>query len=205
MQMNRYPKKVWLKNGQSVSIRPLDREDFGRLYDFLKDLSEEDRLFLRHDVRDPDVVCRWMEELERKTIIPLLALDDDTIIGSGRIHLMKHSWMQHVGHMRLIISKPYRRQGLGGLFARELVGLAEERGLQKLQAHVIEDNQDAVRMFAAIGFRTEAVLKDMVRDQRDRPHNLAIMVNDVTSLSQTLDDWIQDSMVPAYRVPGMGA
>ncbi|MCP4593357.1 MAG: GNAT family N-acetyltransferase [bacterium] len=202
MSINVYPKTVELKDGRSIILRPFVRNDAQALHAFLKAIPEEDRLFLRHDVRDPEVVQKWMEELDSNNVIPLLAVDDDQVVGIGRIHLLTHGWMQHVGHMRLITARTHRHQGLGGLIARELVALAESRNLEKLQCHVIEDDTAALRMCQTLGFETAGVLRGMVKDQRGTKRNLAILVSDVANLGEALDDWIQDSMVPAYRVPG---
>lgn len=205
MPMRAYTKEVRLKDGRRIMLRPLTHDDFEALHAFLHSLPEEDRLFLRQDVRDPQLVQKWVQELDADRIIPLLALEDDRIVGSGRIHMMNHGWMQHVGHMRLITARTHRRKGLGGLIARELVDLAAERRLEKIQAHVIEDDVGAVKMCTTLGFKTAAILEGMVKDQSGRRRNLAIMVNDVSDLTRIMEDWIRESMVPAYRVPGGGA
>jgi len=70
--------------------------------------------------------------------------------------------------------------------------------------HIVVGDLGAVRMFEAVGFNTVAVLNDMVKDRTGKRRNLAIMDNDVASLGRIMEDWIQDSMVPAYRVPGAG-
>jgi L-amino acid N-acyltransferase YncA len=205
METMGYPKTVRLKDGRSIQIRPLAHDDFDKLLAFFQALSEEDRLFLRHDVRDPELIRKWTEELDHGRVLPVVALDCDEIVADGSLHVMNHGWTQHVGHLRLVTARTHRHKGLGGLVARELVALAERRGLEKLQAQVIEDNVGAVRMLAALGFATAAILEGMVRDQKGNKRNLAIMVNDVSTLSHVLESWIQDSMIPAYRVPGGGA
>ncbi len=86
-----------------------------------------------------------------------------------------------------------------------LVSVASERNLEKLQAEVIEDDISAVKMFDAVGFKRIAVLKDMVKDTKGKDRNLLVMLNDVANLGRTMEDWIQDSMIPAFRVPGAGA
>jgi L-amino acid N-acyltransferase YncA len=88
---------------------------------------------------------------------------------------------------------------------RELVEIAEERGLEKLQSNVIEDNRMMVQMFQAMGFAKEAVVSGAVKDQHGQTRNLAIMINDVANIERTLEDWIADTMIPAFRVPGAGA
>ncbi|HUU83020.1 MAG TPA: GNAT family N-acetyltransferase [Phycisphaerae bacterium] len=205
MMTQTYPKEVKLKDGRSVLIRPLAHDDFDSLLAFFQALPEGDRIFLRHDVRDPEIVRKWTEQLDLKEVIPLVALDGDRIVGNGSLHIMPHGWMHHVGHLRLVTARSHRNKGLGGLLTRELVALAEERDLEKIQAHVIQDNQGAVKMFQAVGFETAAVLDGMVKDITGRKHNLAIMVNDVAHLRRLMEDWIQDSVLPGYRAPGAGA
>ncbi len=185
-------------------VRPLTRSDYSGLLAFFRALPEEDRIFLRHDVCDPDVVRRWTDGLDFEHVFSLLAVDGDDVVADGTLHMASHGWSKHVGQIRLVTARTHRHLGLAALIARDLVGLAAERKLEKLQAHVIEDDARAVRMFEAVGFERLAVLKGMVKDQDKKPRNLLIMVNDVDNLGRIMEDWIQDSMIPAFRVPGAG-
>lgn len=202
MLIDAYPKTVTLKDGTSIVIRPLARTDFDQLLAFFRALPEEDRLFLRHDVADPEVVRRWTEDLDLTRVIPLVAFDGDELVGDGSLHLMSHDWMRHVGHIRLVTARSHRNKGLGALIARELVALAEERKLEKLQAFVVADNRGAVKMLETLGFRKAAVLEGMVKDRTWKSRDLAIMVNDVSNLTEIMEDWIRQSMIPTYRLPG---
>jgi hypothetical protein len=49
-----------------------------------------------------------------------------------------------------------------------------------------------------------AVLKDLVKDLKGKKRNLAIMIADVADIERLLEDWIHDSMIPAFRVPDDG-
>ena len=199
------PKTITLRDGRTVTLRLLGNDDAERLHAFFQALPEEARLFLRHNVEDPALIRQWTAELDLEHVIPLVAEDGDKIVADGTLHIEKHSWMRHVGLVRIVIAETHRNVGLGTLTVRELVALAEERDLEKLQAQAIEDEPGQVRLFQVFGFEKVAVLEGMVKDQKGVSRNLVLMVNDVTSLGQTVDDWIHDSMIPAYRVPGAGA
>ena len=205
MLIEEYPKEVALKDGTKVAIRTLVPDDFGRLLAFFEALPEEDRVFLRHDVRDPEVIRKWTRDLDLERVIPIVAIDGDELVGNGSLHFMPHECMRHVGHIRLVPARSRRNKGLGALLARELVALAEERDIERLQAHVIEDNVGAVKMFEALGFTKEAVLKGMIKDRSWKVRDLAVMVNDVANLTSIMEEWIQESMLPGYRAPGDGA
>lgn len=203
--MRDYPKTVKLKDGRAVVVRPLANGDCEKLYAFFQALPEEDRMFLRHDVRNRDLIRKWCEELHFERVVALVAEDGDRFVADGTLHMANHGWMQHMGFVRLVTARTHRHVGLGMLIARELVALAEERSLEKLQAHVIEDDHGTVGMFQTLGFEKAAILNDMVKDLAGRKHNLAIMVNDVPDLGRIMEEWIQESMIPTYRVPGDGA
>ncbi|MFH1418700.1 MAG: GNAT family N-acetyltransferase [Planctomycetota bacterium] len=202
--LSAYPKTVKLKDGAAAIIRPLDRDDFEKLLAFFQELPDEDRIFLRHDVRDPGLIRKWTASLNLDRVIPLVACDGDALVANGSLHIMPNECMKHVGHIRLVTARSHRHRGLGGLMTRELVSLAQARDLEKLQAHVIEDNIGAVNMFTAVGFKKEAVLTGMIKDRNWKSHNLAVMVNDVANLGKIIEDWIQESMLPGFRAPGGG-
>ena len=203
--MSDYPKSVKLRDGRSVVVRPLGTEDFDKLYAFFQALPEEDRMFLRHDLRDRDLVRKWCDECDFGRVAALVAEDGDRIVADGTLHTTSHGWSKHTGSIRLVTARTHRHSGLGTFVARELVSLAEQRHLEKLQVHVIEDDKGAVGMFETIGFEKAAVLEDMVKDLTGKNRNLAIMVNDVPDLGRIMEEWIQESMSPTYRVPGDGA
>jgi RimJ/RimL family protein N-acetyltransferase len=201
MRSDLYPREATLRDGRRVVIRPLAKGDFEKLYAFFQALPPEDRLFLRHDVTDPEVVRGWVENLDFNRVVPLVAEEDDKIVADCTLHLSNHGWSHHVGHLRGVTAVTHRKVGLATVVARELVAFAEELGLEKLQTHVIEDNAGSVSLFERLGFKITAVLPEMVKDREGNRRNLAIMVNDVANLGRIMEDWIQDSMVPAFRVP----
>ncbi|UCE59705.1 MAG: GNAT family N-acetyltransferase [Phycisphaerales bacterium] len=203
--MQGYPKVVKLKDGRNVTLRLLANGDFEKLYAFFQDLEEADRLFLRDNVADPALIRKWTENIDCERVVPIVAEDGETIVADATLHNRPHGWAQHVGLIRLVVAGSHRDVGLGTLLARELVGLAEERGLEKLQANVIEDDQAMLKTFEAMGFGKEAVVREAVKDQHGNKHNLAILINDVADLGRSLEDWISDTMIPSFRVPGAGA
>jgi hypothetical protein len=65
-----HPKNVRLRHGREVVLRPLARDDFGRLYSFFQAIPEEDRLYLAHDMSDPGLIRKWTDELDFERVIP---------------------------------------------------------------------------------------------------------------------------------------
>ena len=116
---------------RTALLRPLEQDDYDRLLAFFHALPEEDCLFLRHDVRDPNLIRKWTTNFDFDRVLPLVAEEDGLIVADGTLHVSPHGWTRHVGQIRLVTARTHRHAGLGALIARELVALAEERGLDK--------------------------------------------------------------------------
>jgi L-amino acid N-acyltransferase YncA len=199
-----YPKRVNLKDGRPVTLRPLEVGDFERLLEFFRALPPEDRLFLRHDVCDPQNIRKRTDNTDDERVTSIVAEDGGKIVGDGTLHTTPHGWMRHIGFVRVVTARSHRHVGLGTMIIRELVNIGEERGLEKLQVQLIADDRGSFMMCQALGFEQAAVLKGAVKDQEGRNRDLAIMMNDVGSLSRIMEDWINDMMISTFRVPGGG-
>ena len=193
MDLSEYPKTCHLKDGTEVTLRPLVADDKFNLLNFFRDLPEKDRLFLKEDITEKEVINRWFENLDYDQILPILAEAEGEIVADGTLHMNKYGWSRHVGEIRIVVAEKYQGRGLGSLLAHELVGQAQKAGLEKVQAQVIENEVGAIVMFERIGFQIGAVLKDYVTDIKGGKQNLVIMINDVMELWRKMEDLIQDS------------
>ncbi len=199
-----YPKTVTLRDKRDVVIRLLKDDDLDSLHRFFVGLPEEDRVFLRHDVTDRELLRRWTEQIDLDSVTPLVAVDGDAIVGDATLHFEKSGWMQHIGAIRIVTATTHRANGLGTFLTRELVRVAQIRGIEKLRALMLENDEGSFKMLRGAGFELVAVLKEMGKDRKGKKCNIAVMVNDVEDLSKILEDWYQDSMIPAFRAPGCG-
>lgn len=174
-----YPKRVVLQNGTSVTIRPMVKEDEGKLFAFFSRVPAEDRLFLREDVSRRDVIDAWTRELDYDRVLPLVAEIGDNIIGDATLHRRKAGWTSHVGKVRVVVDKDYRAKGLGTRLIEELIDVARKGGLELLVAELMENQKTAVAAFKHLGFEKEAVFYNHVKDQAGREHNLVVMIKNL--------------------------
>ena len=193
MDLSEFPKKSKMKDGTEVTFRPLVAGDKAKLLSFFRSLPEKDRLFLKEDVTQEEVIDRWIKNLNYDHVLPILVEKEGEIIADGTLHSNSYGWSRHVGEVRLVVSPAFQNRGLGSLLAHELVGQAQKIGLEKVQAQVIESEVGAIVMLERIGFQIGAVLKDYVKDRKGRKQNLVIMINDVMELWRLMEDLIQDS------------
>ena len=204
MPLDAYPKEMKLKDGRTVTARLLGLGDLDRLRNFFHALPLEERSFFRHDVLDPDLLHKWTTEIDLDQVVPVVAEASGVFAALATLHFSRRGWLRHVGHMRLVIAFPYRRAGLGTLMTRELVEIAHHRDLEKIRVELTTANIPLTELLRKLGFETAAVLKGVAKDIRGNTRDLAIMINDISNLSRLMEDWIADSMIPAFRVPGGG-
>ena len=186
--MEHYPKTVRIKDGVTVAIRPLTKEDGPALFAFFSALPEDDRLFLQEDVTNKAVINRWITDLDYENVFPLVAEKDSRIIGDATLHFEKYGWRKHMAEIRCVVARDYQKKGVGTTLMRELLSHAEERGVNRISAQMMDTQPAAQRAFQRLGFKKAAELKDFVTDITGRTHNLIVMVNDVSQLWKTMED-----------------
>ena len=189
-----YPKEVVLKNGKQVTLRLLIKKDKQKLIDFFSRIPMEDRMFLKEDVADVSVIESWIKSIDYTRVIPIIAeIDDEKIIGDATLHMRTFGWTRHVGEIRIVTEREFRRQHLGFLLAREIFQLAMSLKLEKVVAEMMENQYAAISVFQTLGFSKEASLEDHVMDLNGDKHNLVIMSQNVTSLWEKITDIIEES------------
>ncbi len=190
--MNDYPKTVKIKDGSSIVIRPLARDDVPSLLAFFRALPADDRLFLREDVTRREVIDRWVSQLDYDKVYPIVAEKDLNIIGDATLHISQYGWHRHMAEIRCVVAREYQKKGLGTILMHELVSQASHRGVDKIRAEMMDTQISAQIAFRKLGFKKEAELKNFVIDMEGKSHNLVIMVNDVSELWKKMEDLLID-------------
>jgi len=182
-----------LKDGKKVTIRLLTLKDLDRLMTFYRSLPPEDRKYLRVDVTDRKVVAERIRLIDQGQVFRIIALYKDKVVADGALELSGEEWRRHQGEVRLIVSRPYRRKGLGMIMIRELYFLATARNVETIVAKMMRPQKGAQTIFHRLGFREEALLPDYVRDLTGRTQDLLIMVCNLGDMWTELDHFTSDS------------
>lgn len=175
----RYPRSVVLDDESAVTVRPMVKEDCVALTEFFSKVPERDRIFLQHNVRDPEVIAAWCEGLNYQKILPLLAFDGNKVIANASLKQQKTGWMSHIGNVRIVVDNSYRGKGLGRKLVEELIYIALNTGLAKLQAEFMADQKLAIETFQRLGFVSFATIPEYVWDQNGVPRDYVLMVYDM--------------------------
>jgi RimJ/RimL family protein N-acetyltransferase len=182
-----------LKDGKKVLIRSLTQKDLDKLMQFYRSLPPEDRKYLRVDVTNRDVVAQRIKHTEQAKAIRIVALYKDKIVADGALELSGEEWRKHQGEIRVIVSRPFRRRGLGTVMMRELYFLAAEKNIEKVIAKMMRPQTAARTICRKLGFKEEHLLPDYVKDLSGKPQDLVIMTCDLPDMWKELDSFYSDS------------
>lgn len=191
MSDNPYPKKITLPDGAEVRLEVMTAGDRDAVLAFANSLSEEDMLFLRADITQPEAVDDWMGNLEAGRSVSLAAFDDNGLIGYATVHRNTAPWTKRVGEIRVNVNSAYRARGLGKNLTSDIFAVARGMGLKKLMANMTSDQHGAQAAFRRLGFVPEALLADYVEDRRGTPRDLVIMSYDIDGHSDSIADTVK--------------
>ncbi len=176
--LSRYPKVTELRNGSTVKLRPLKREDVEMLYHFfLTSVSEDDLILLKDNVKDYYVVEGWCRNIDYDRVFPLVAEGEEgKILGSATLHHRDYGWSRAVAKIRILTCATCRGLGLGTAMIRELLEVALLIGVEKVMAEVFSSQEAAIEALEKLGFQKGACIPRLARDYKGVEHDLCIYV-----------------------------
>ncbi len=173
--LEKFPRRVALKNELMCTVRPLHEEDEGALCDFMLGLEQEDRLFINGPCSKADLFTEWCRGVDYDCNLPLLALESRRIIALGILHQRQGGWKRNIGSLNLMVDPDYTQHGLVLLLIRSLVGLGRHAGLMKLESELVGARPGFVEAFQCAGFSQLIQLPSYVEDMKGRPQDFVLM------------------------------
>lgn len=164
---------------ETLTFRPMSRDDRDAMLRFARSLPEQDLLFLRTDITRETVVDTWLKDIAAGHTVTIVAESEGVLVGYCSLHHSESLWTRHLGEILLLVSDNHRARGLGGHLARQILELAKGHDLQKLVVQMMSTQRNAQQLFHHLGFIPEAMLHDWVIDGNGRTHNLIMMSREV--------------------------
>src|SRR5256886_5785888 len=161
--LEEYPKEITLKDGAKYLLRPLKPSDEKAFHDFFLAVPEQERMFIKHRVTEPEIIRDWCQNIDLGRNLPLLALAGDRIIGDATLHQQLGGWKRHIGQVSVLVHPQYRGRGLAKALVVEIIDLARNIGLEKLEAEFIGGQETGMKMFGLLGFAALVRLPEYVR------------------------------------------
>ena len=187
----RYPRQISLKDGDAsldLLVDPTAQE----IMDFAAALPSADLLFLNRNIQVPKVLDAWRESIAEGDIVSIVAKRGSKVLGTTAVVQARLSWSAHVGEMRILILPEARDTGLGREMIQEsfLIGLS--LGLEKLTVRMTLDQESAIAVFEEMGFKSEALFRNHVKDNLGDKHDLLIMSHDVEGFASQMQAYGMD-------------
>lgn len=175
IELQQYPKEIKLKDGSTCSLRPLRKDDENTFHAFFLSVPEKERMFIKHRVTESAVIQDWCRKIDLGRNLPLLALVDGKIAGVATLHQQLGGWKRHIGRVSVLVLPQYRGRGLARAMVNEIVSLARNLSLEKVEAEFIGEQEAAIKMFALLGFSNLVCLEDYVKDMQAVTHDYILM------------------------------
>ncbi len=159
-----FKKKVTLKNGQKVWIRPIRERDTPYLLDIYFNLSPDSRYNrFQHSAEDlsPKLIESRAEQTANDSVnngfglIAFTDLDDQpkTPLGGARYHSDMAD--PYSAELAITIRDDMQRQGLGKLLLKKLIKEARQRGILYFTGVALEENEGVWHLLASTGLPLE--------------------------------------------------
>jgi GNAT superfamily N-acetyltransferase len=174
-ELQKYPKEIKLKDGSGCRLRPLREEDEKAFHQFFLEVPAAERMFIKHRVTEAELIREWCQNIDLGRNLPLLALMEGKIVGAGTLHQQLGGWKRHIGRVSVLVLPHYRGRGLARALVSEIVGVAQNVGLERVEAEFIGDQEAAIKMFALLGFSNLVRLEDYVKDMQAISHDYILM------------------------------
>lgn len=175
---DRYPREVTLGE-VTATLTLLDDPAAADIVAFGDSLPPHDLLFLSRNIRERKVLEAWRASIAAGDIVSVVARRGDEVLGTTAVVTDKHSFSDHVGELRVLVSPAARNTGLGRQLIQESFLIGLELGLDKLTVRMTLDQDNAMAVFEELGFRREALFRDHVRGSDGNKHDLLVMAHDV--------------------------
>jgi len=175
LELQKFPKRITLKDGSNVALRPLRADDEKNFHQFFLAVPERERMFIKHKVTDPKVIREWCEDIDLGRNLPLLGMMAGQIVADATLHQQLGGWKRHIGRVSVLVHPQFRGRGLAKAMVHEIVEIARNTGLEKVEAEFIGEQEAAVHMFAMLGFSNLLRLEDYVKDMQAISHDYVLM------------------------------
>jgi RimJ/RimL family protein N-acetyltransferase len=168
-----YRQVFTLKDGARILLRPLTIEDRQALLDLFIPVSADDLRYTRHNVKDPQVVNAWFDNMDYSRVLPLVAVFGNRIVGEATLHFNTGP-ARHRAEVRIFLAKDFRRRGVGSRLIQGLIELAKRHNLFMLEVYIVSDQNHIIRAFQSAGFEPVCTYEDYFMlpdgDLRDVTH-----------------------------------
>jgi L-amino acid N-acyltransferase YncA len=169
-----YRKSTTLASGLHVTVRLLTPADHDGLLAMFACATKDDLQYFRDDVADRALVSSWVEHVDVKRVVPLLAEIGGRIAGQATLHRGR-GYNRHVAEVRIFVCREFRGRGVGTALIQGIVDVSKLAGLHHIFTLGVSSKPQDIRAFEGMGFRTEGMLRDRFMDAEGNTYDMIEM------------------------------
>ncbi|MFC1891766.1 GNAT family N-acetyltransferase [Thermodesulfobacteriota bacterium] len=161
---SQYETEVILKDGSSMILRPIKRDDAGLWLDFVSGLSKRTK-YLRfhslpkHTIEDAVRFCTVDYQNSFAVVAETLKEQSSAIVGIGRYYRLPR-W--HAAEVAFVIADAYQGKGIGTKLVEWLANVARNNDIDLFEANVLAENREMMKVLRTYGFHITTQLKESV-------------------------------------------
>lgn len=176
-----WAKRLVLKSGIEVFLRPELPSDAEMLWEMFSTISEVSLQYLVHPFTR-ERIEEWTNNIDYDKNLPILALTqrggEERVIGSASLSFHSLEAVRHKAEFGITVHDDYQSRGLGSYMIQHLLEIARKKGLKKIYLRVDTKNVRAIHVYEKCGFKIEAKLEkeDFVNGQFRDDYRMAIFL-----------------------------
>ncbi|MEX0730423.1 MAG: bifunctional acetate--CoA ligase family protein/GNAT family N-acetyltransferase [Aquisalimonadaceae bacterium] len=148
-------RKLTLRDGTEITVRPIRPEDARMEAEFVRALSAQSRYFR---------FMKYMNELSNPLLIRFTQIDYDremafVAIRDGERGPVELGVARYVTNpdgrsceFAVAVADAWHRKGIGRLLMTELINTARDRGLERMEGQILNDNRSMLALMDRLGF-----------------------------------------------------
>jgi RimJ/RimL family protein N-acetyltransferase len=147
-------RRLTLRDGHVVDVRPLERSDREGLAAAVRRLSDETR-YLRFATAKPRLTNRELDflvDVDHHRHEAIVAIDPTTRRGVAAVRYVQVPGEPGVAEIAATVTDDWQGRGLGTALLGQLAVRARDEGYAALRASVLASNQRSIAMLLAAGF-----------------------------------------------------
>ncbi|MCF8248237.1 MAG: bifunctional acetate--CoA ligase family protein/GNAT family N-acetyltransferase [Saprospiraceae bacterium] len=151
-----FTKEVLMKNGQTALFRPIRPEDEPLEAEMFEKLSRES-IYFRFFGYVPKISHKFLVhfthiDYDRELAIVAEVEEQGRRVLAGVVRLV-NDYSDRSAEFAIIIADPWQREGLGGQMMDYMIEIARQRGLERMHAEALSNNEVMLAMFEHRGFK----------------------------------------------------
>lgn len=162
LALRKFRRTVTLRDGSSLVLRAIQPEDAEKLIAFVRQLSPHTAYLRFHHVQThlSEEEAKYLCSVDYANSFALLATaetgKEERIVAVGRYFRLPD---RDTAEVAFVVDDVFQRKGLGSQLLKQLAQIARRNGIHFLQAEVLGENEEMMRVFQESGFRMTQELK----------------------------------------------